>query len=118
MRRGKRGGPRSNEQEQTMRTPTERERGTEVPAPIGAASHSAKAQAAATGPGVSPPVPAPCPEPDRPAPPRLHVPDRQQLLSSMTIDELLEADHPARSVWSYAEGLDLTFLYDRIHARG
>jgi transposase len=36
----------------------------------------------------------------------------------MTIDELLEADHPARAVWSYVEGLDLTFLYDRIRARG
>ena len=27
-------------------------------------------------------------------------------------------DHPARAVWSYVEGLDLTFLYDRIRARG
>ena len=36
----------------------------------------------------------------------------------MTIDELLEADHPARAVWSYVEGLDLTPLYDRIRARG
>jgi transposase len=36
----------------------------------------------------------------------------------MTIDELLEADHPARAVWSYVEGLDLTFLSDRIRARG
>src|SRR3954453_6668362 len=34
------------------------------------------------------------------------------------IDELLEPDHPARAVWSYVEGLDLTFLYDRIRARG
>jgi transposase len=36
----------------------------------------------------------------------------------MTIDELLEPDHPARAVWAYAEGLDLTPLYDRIRARG
>jgi len=36
----------------------------------------------------------------------------------MTIDELLEPDHPARAVWSYVEGLDLTPLYDRIRARG
>jgi len=36
----------------------------------------------------------------------------------MTIDELLEADHPARAVWSYVEGLDLTSLYDHIRARG
>ncbi|HSU84258.1 MAG TPA: IS1182 family transposase, partial [Thermoanaerobaculia bacterium] len=36
----------------------------------------------------------------------------------MTIDELLEPDHPARAVWSYVERLDLTPLYDRIRARG
>src|SRR5947209_17887533 len=58
------------------------------------------------------------PDPDRDARPRLHSPDRQQLLSAMTIDELLEADHPARAVWSYVEGLDLAPLYDRIRARG
>jgi transposase len=48
----------------------------------------------------------------------MHSPDRQQLLSSQTIDELLEPDHPARAVWSYVDGLDLTPLYDRIRARG
>src|SRR6266566_1359849 len=58
------------------------------------------------------------PQPDGDAQPRLHSPDRQQLLSSMTVDELLEADHPARAVWSYVEGLDLAPLYDRIRARG
>lgn len=36
----------------------------------------------------------------------------------MTIDELLEADHPARAAWSHVEGLDLAPLYDRIRARG
>src|SRR6266581_7256854 len=58
------------------------------------------------------------PESDRDGKPRLHSPDRQQLLSSMIIDELLEPDHPARAVWSYVEALDLTPLYDRIRARG
>jgi transposase len=57
-------------------------------------------------------------DPQRGAQPRLHSPDRQQLLSPLTIDELLEADHPARAVWSYVEGLDLAPLYDRIRARG
>ena len=101
-----------------MRTQTPRGRGTEVPAKIEAPSHSAKGQAPAAGPGVSQAAPAQGTEPARPAPPRLHVPDRQQLLSSMTIDELLEADHPARAVWAYVEALDLTPLYDRIRARG
>lgn len=50
--------------------------------------------------------------------PRMHSPDRQQLLSPLTIDELLEPDHPARAVWAYVETLDLTSLYDRIRARG
>lgn len=52
------------------------------------------------------------------SPPRLRTADRQQLLSPMTIDDLLETDHPARAVWRFAEGLDLTTLYDRIRARG
>jgi transposase len=78
--------------------------------------------ATAQAPGVGSPDPEAAalarPDPDRDAPPRLHSPDRQQLLSSRTIDELLEADHPARAVWSYVEGLDLAPLYDRIRARG
>jgi transposase len=36
----------------------------------------------------------------------------------MLIDDLLEPDHPARGVWRFCEGLDLTTLYDRIRARG
>jgi transposase len=36
----------------------------------------------------------------------------------MTIDELVEADHPVRAVWSYVLELDITPLYDRIRARG
>src|SRR4051795_8767512 len=79
---------------------------------------AATAQAPAVGsPGPGAVAPA-RPDPDRDARPRLHSPDRQQLLSAMIIDQLLEADHPARAVWSYVEGLDLTFLYDRIRARG
>ena len=79
---------------------------------------SATAQASAVGfPSRETPVPA-CPDPDRDAQPRLHSPNRQQLLSPKTIDELLEPDHPARAVWDYVERLDLTPLYDRIRARG
>ncbi len=75
-------------------------------------------QASAVGsPGPEAAAPA-RPDPDRDAQPRLHSPDRQQLLSPMIIDELLEDDHPARAVWSYVEGLDLAPLYDRIRARG
>jgi transposase len=79
---------------------------------------AATAPGQAVGPTGYPTTTPARPEPDRGAPPRLHSPDRQQLLSSLTIDEILEADHPARAVWSYVEGLDLTFLYDRIRARG
>jgi transposase len=60
----------------------------------------------------------PKPAPDLSLPPRLRLADRQQLLSPMTIDDLLETDHPARAVWRFCEGLDLTVLYDRIRARG
>ncbi len=65
-------------------------------------------------PAASPDVPWPSPT----GLPRLCTADRQQPLSPMTIDDLLEADHPARAVWSFTEELDLTPWYDRIRARG
>ena len=86
--------------------------------PIEVACPSAKDRAATVGPHGADPAPPPRPEPDLSTPPRLSVPDRLQLLSPMTIDELLEPDHPARAVWSYVQQLDLTPLYDRIRARG
>jgi transposase len=86
--------------------------------PLEAAGSSAKDRGAAVGPLGADPAPPPRPEPDLSTPPRLSVPDRLQLLSPMTIDELLEPDHPARAVWSYVQQLDLTPLYDRIRARG
>ena len=89
-----------------------------IPPPIEEARSSAKAQASAIGPTVSEAARPTRAEPDRTAPPRLSVPDRQQLLSARTIDELLEPDHPARAVWAYVEELDLTPLFDRIRARG
>jgi transposase len=35
----------------------------------------------------------------------------------MTLDQVIEPDHPARSVWRFVEGLDLSLLYDRIRSR-
>src|SRR5437764_12917004 len=99
-------------QEQTKQNAAVSAVATEGPDP------AAAAQGQSVGPTASPRATPTRPEPDRGVPPRLHSPERQQLLSSMTIDELLEADHPARAVWSYVEGLALTFLYDRIRARG
>jgi transposase len=58
------------------------------------------------------------PPPDVSIPPRLRRVDRQQLLSPMLIDDLIAPDHPARAVWRFVEGLDLSVLYDRIRARG
>jgi len=79
---------------------------------------AANAPAQAVDPTVSEVATPALPQPDRAAQPRLHSPDRRQLLSTLTIDDLLEADHPARAVWSYVEGLDLSSLYDCIRARG
>lgn len=90
----------------------------EIPPPIGEACRSAKDHTSAMGPTVSEAARPPRAEPDRTAQPRLSVPDRQQLLSSMTIDEILEPEHPARAVWAYVQELDLTRLFDRIRARG
>lgn len=78
---------------------------------------SALAFVGATQPAEQLPAPAK-PPPDLSLPPRLRTADRQQLLSPMTIDDLLEADHPARAVWRFCEGIDLAVLYDRIRARG
>src|SRR3954447_5708723 len=50
-------------------------------------------------------------------PPRLRSPDRQILLPSMPVDDLLEDDHQARLVWGFCSALDLTPLYDLIRAR-
>jgi transposase len=71
----------------------------------------------ATQPTAEGSVPAK-PPPDLSQPPRLRTADRQQLLLPMTIDDLLEPDHPARAAWRFCEGLDLSVLYDRIRARG
>jgi transposase len=90
----------------------------EIPAPIKEARTKGLAQASAAGSTVSEPARSPRAEPGHTAQPRLSVPDRQQLLSRLTIDDLLEPDHPARAVWSYVQELDLAPLYDRIHARG
>jgi len=78
-------------------------------------------QTAGTPAGGRPVPQAADPATNRPegaGPPRLRTADRQQLLSPMTIDDLLEANHPARAVWRFALGLDLTTLYDRIRSRG
>src|SRR3954469_6929652 len=53
---------------------------------------------------------------DRP-PPRLRQPDRQQLLSAMALEDLLEPDHQARVVWDFCRGLDLEPLYESIRSR-
>jgi transposase len=49
--------------------------------------------------------------------PRLRTANRQQIVfRAAPLDALLPADHPARVVWDYVEGLDLDPLYDRIKA--
>ena len=49
--------------------------------------------------------------------PRVQRPDRAQLeLRSVDLDGLLPADHRARLVWTFTEGLDLGPLYDAIRA--
>ena len=84
-----------------------KQRSAEIPAAIEEARPEALAQAAAIVPTMS-----------EAAQPRLSVPDRQQLISAKTIDEILEADHPARAIWAYVQGFELTLWYDLIRARG
>lgn len=50
--------------------------------------------------------------------PRLREPVRDQIeLRVVDIDSLIGADHPARVIWAYVEGLDLSVLEDAIQAR-
>jgi transposase len=50
--------------------------------------------------------------------PRLRAPVRDQIeLRVVDIDSLIGADHPARVIWCYLEGLDLSVLEDAIRAR-
>jgi transposase len=88
------------------------------PAPAG---QRAEAGTRAAGPSLpaAPEAATPLkPPPDLSAPPRLRTADRYQLLSPLLIDDLLETNHPARSVVAFVEELDLSVLYDRIRARG
>lgn len=51
--------------------------------------------------------------------PRLREPQRDQIeLRAMDIDSLIGEDHRARVIWTYALGLDLSELENRIKARG
>jgi transposase len=51
--------------------------------------------------------------------PRLREPQRDQIaLRAVDIESLIGEDHPVRLIWSYAEGLDLSELENRIKARG
>src|SRR5919201_1479487 len=50
--------------------------------------------------------------------PRLREPVRDQIeLRAVDIDSLIGQDHPARVIWAYVEGLDLSELEDRVKAR-
>jgi len=50
--------------------------------------------------------------------PRLREPARDQIeLRAVDIDSLIGAEHSARVIWAYVEGLDLRELEDRIQAR-
>ncbi len=51
------------------------------------------------------------------SPPRLRSPDRQALIPSMPLEDLLDSGHQARVVWDFCLGLDLTPLYDEIRSR-
>jgi len=51
--------------------------------------------------------------------PRLREPKRDQIeLRAMDIESLIGEDHPARVIWAYVLGVDLSELENRIKARG
>jgi transposase len=49
--------------------------------------------------------------------PRIQRADRQQVdPQPRRLDALIDWEHPARVVWDFVEGLDLSVLYERIRA--
>jgi transposase len=55
--------------------------------------------------------------PAAPPTPRYRRPERVQAeMRCESLDQRLDADHPARVVWKLVEGLDLSCLYERIRA--
>lgn len=49
--------------------------------------------------------------------PRLNSADRNQANTfPIQIDNLIESDHPARTIWAFVEGLDLSPLYRQVRA--
>lgn len=62
------------------------------------------------------------PQPQTPAneaAPRLRRPDRAQaVIRPCVLDELIEPDHPARTIWAVVQRLDLDRFYAPIQARG
>jgi transposase len=63
------------------------------------------------------PLPQPDPPPVTFGRPRVRTANRQQVVfRAAALDELIPPDHPARTVWEYVEGLDLTPLYQAIKA--
>jgi len=53
------------------------------------------------------------------APPRLRRPDRNQaLMQTCYLDEMLPADHQARTVWAVVDKLDLSEFHEPLKARG
>ena len=60
---------------------------------------------------------APRPQPEETAEPRVQRPNRAQVeLRPVDLEGLLPADHRARVVWDFVEGLDLTPLYMEVKA--
>ena len=52
-------------------------------------------------------------------PPRLRRPDRAQvLMQTCCLEDVLPADHPARSIWAVVERLNLSKFYESLKARG
>jgi transposase len=51
------------------------------------------------------------------APPRLRKPDRQQVLPTLVLEDLLDTNHQARVVWDFCLGLDLETLSEPIRSR-
>ena len=53
---------------------------------------------------------------ERPAP-RLRTADRQRVIPSTPLEDLLQTDHQARLVWDFRKRLDLSALDESVRSR-
>ena len=100
-------GDKAKRSEERAMSETATGSGMELPTGIQVQAHCPDPSASSLPQAASAPLP----------PPRVLFADRQTIIPAITLDQLLDSDHPARDVWLFVQRLDLQSLYDAIGSR-